>query len=288
MLVEDFWIYEDDFLGSAKPTLNLNLLANLRRTERPLPETLSACLALARLTYGEFLEFGTSHHEKLTNAGSQEALRTLTFLAKQVGFLTFRPPFNDFDSFRSHWLENGGHGNWQVRRQMLGAIFSPLISYLLEQEDTQAKANDLLESVTEDFVEGWSRVDEEISEMRRHYAAASTVQDFRNIGNDCVAIFATIASVVYNSDVHSNFEDPWPPEVNTILKISRFIQTRLPGSRHETLRTLVKKVNDLAHSAKHDLDGTALKASIAADSVLFLSSTLRKIYLETAGTGRGN
>lgn len=175
MLIEDFWIYEDDFLGSGEPMLNLNLLADLRRTEKPYPETLSACLALARITYGEFLEFGTSHHEKLTNAGSQEALRTLTFLAKRVGYVTFRPPFNDFDSFRSHWLENGGHGSWQARRQMLGALFSPLITYLLEQKDSQARTSDLLESVTQDFVEGWSRVDEEISEMRRHYTTASTV-----------------------------------------------------------------------------------------------------------------
>lgn len=285
MLVDDFWIYEDEFFGSAQPILNLDLLADLRRTQKPIAETLSACLALARLTYDEFLEFGTSHHEKLTNTGSQEALRTLVFLTKQVGYAAFNPPFHDFDSFRSHWLENGGHGSWQSRRQILGALFSPLIAYLLEREDSQARSNNLLEPVTEDFVEGWSRVDEEISELRRHYAAASTVQDFRNIGNDCVAIFANIASVVYNSDVHSNFQDPWPTDDRTILKISRFIQTRLPGSQHETLRTLVKRVNDLAHSAKHDLDGTALKASIAADSVLFLSSTLRKIYLETEGAG---
>lgn len=88
--------------------------------------------------------------------------------------------------------------------------------------------------------------------------------------------------------MHSNFRGPWPADNFTILKISRFIESQLPGSRQATLRTLVKRVNELAHSAKHDLDGTALKASIAADSVLFLSSVLRRIYLENAGTGRGD
>ncbi len=285
MRAEDFWIYEDEFFGSAEPILNVELLADLRRNPRSLPETASACLALARLTYDEFLEFGTSHNEKLTNTGSQEALRTLTFLARHLGYGSFNPGFQDFDSFRTHWLQNGGHGSWQARRKMLGDVFSPLISYLLDLEDSHARASDLLEPVTKDFVEGWTRVDEELSALRRHYLTASTVQDFRNVGNDCVAIFTSIANVVYSSDVHSNFEGPWPTENLTILKISRFIETRLPGSQNETLRALVKKVNDVAHSAKHDLDGTALKASIAADSVLFLSSAIRKIYLDTDGSG---
>jgi len=285
MRAEDFWIYEDEFSGSAKPILNLELLADLRRNQRPLAETASACLALARLTYDEFLEFGTSRNEKLTTTGSQEALRTLSFLATQLGYESFNPGFQDFDSFRTHWLQNGGHGNWQARRQMLSQVFSPLISYLLDLEDGHARASDLLAPVTDEFVEGWARVDEELTALRRHYLIASTVQDFRNVGNDCVAIFASIANAVYSPDVHSNYEEPWPAENFTILKISRFIETRLPGSQNETLRVLVKKINDVAQSAKHDLDGTALKASIAADSVLFLSSALRKIYLETDGSG---
>lgn len=285
MLVKDFWIYDDEVFGSADPVLNLELLADLRKTQKPLAETLSSCLALARLTYDEFLEFGTSRHEKITNSGSQEALRTLTILARQVGYATFSPPFHDFDSFKSYWLENGGHGSWQARRRLLGAVFSPLIAYLLEREDSHPGTSNLLEAVTGDFVEGWSRVDEEILELRRHYTTSATVQDFRNVGNDCVAIVSSIASAVYSPELHSIYGGPQPTDNQTILKISRFIDSRLPGNQHETLRTLVKKVNDLAHSAKHDLDGTALKTSIAADSVLFLSSAIRKIYLETEGVG---
>ena len=78
---------------------------------------------------------------------------------------------------------------------------SELTRRLAELEDAEIGST-LAQPITTHVGTGWVRVDNEISELRRHFQSARTEQDYRNIGNDCVAVLERLSQVVYDAAVH--------------------------------------------------------------------------------------
>ena len=66
---------------------------------------------------------------------------------------------------------------------MLHDLFDSLHDALADLE-TRAVSSTLTEPVSPILATGWSAVDFEISELRRHFRAARTPQDYRSVGND--------------------------------------------------------------------------------------------------------
>lgn len=63
--------------------------------------------------------------------------------------------------------------------------------------------------------EGWAAVDEEISELRRHFLVARTPQDYRAIGNDCVHVTEALSRQVYDASRHLRSGEEEPPADKT-------------------------------------------------------------------------
>ena len=79
---------------------------------------------------------------------------------------------------------------------MLSDLFDPVHERLADLE-AGSMTSQRAQPVTSHRRTGWIRVDEEIAELRRHFQAATTPQDYRNIGNDCVIVLERLSEVAY-------------------------------------------------------------------------------------------
>ncbi|MCY4621339.1 MAG: hypothetical protein OXD34_05825 [bacterium] len=127
-------------------------------------------------------------------------------------------------------MANDAYGSWQARRDILHDLFEPLHVELAQLEDSEIVST-LVRSVTSHPGTGWAQVDAEINELRRHFAMARTDQDYRNIGNDCVAVLERLSATVFDADRHVKRARPprpwltpssdWAYSLSTPLRVRR-------------------------------------------------------------------
>lgn len=239
---------------------------------------IEVAVALARFAHEEFEGYGTGGSD-ITQDESVLVVRALKAVLTRLGITAFNPPFRDFNTFYKHWRSEGasGPGGWQARRDILDKYFEPLQT-LLDEREAGSIASTLAAAISPRKVTGWPRVDEEISELRRHFESASTQQDYSNVGNDCVAILEALSATVYNHSKHQRGEDPEPPVASTKVRLERYVEAELAGSENAELRKLARATIELAQAVKHRRDTVSrIEAGIAADAVILLANMLRRI-----------
>jgi len=215
--VDDFWIDEDE-----GERLNIPLLQDLRRAPTRQYPDLEAAIALARLLHDQFEKYGTDSSQQITDPGSREAMRTLVALADRLG-VAFNPPFRDLPGFRGYWGSHGGYGSWAARRGMVQELFDPLHE-ALERLEEDMLSGELAEPVSSKRATGWPAVDLKIAELRRHFHIARTSQDYRNIGNDVVAVLEALSAAAYDPSRHLFADEAEPPVSQTKNRLTRIIE----------------------------------------------------------------
>ena len=119
-------------------------------------------------------------------------------------------------------------------------------------------------------------MDDEVAELRRHFQAAQTPQDYRNVGNDCVIVLERLSEAAYSHAQHGRDGEAEPPFANTKARLERVVEVQLPGSSNAELRKLVRSAIEHAQAVKHRTPDR-LHAGVAADTVILLASMLRRI-----------
>lgn len=224
----DFFVEggESDMFGVPTGVLDEDLVTRIHAGVSDRSDV-EVSVPLARLLHEEFEKFGTGGGQELTSAQAQSAMRALRATVRRLG-VEFTPPFADCDSFYSYWKKNGasGAGGWQARRDILSSLFDPLHDQLA---DIQAVAfrSDLAMPVGDRPRTGWTRVDAEVAELRRHFQAARTPQDYRNVGNDCVIVLERLSEAAYDPVRHLESGEEEPPVAKTKARLERVVAVEL-------------------------------------------------------------
>ena len=279
MRPDDFFVEdEDDLFGipTARPRFDRELVAELRRIPLPGKDDVEVAVALARLVHDGLQVYGTSGHQQLGNAEVRDALLALHAVVKRTGIETLNVPFRDLDTFRTYWTRNDAKGSWQARRDLLSDIFDETHDQLVELE-SQALTSSLATPVSPLGRTGWARIDEEITELRRHFQSARTPQDYRNAGNDCVTVTEALSAQVYDPSTHLRPGENEPPVDKTKQRLERFVEDALPGAENAAVRKLARASIELAQEVKHSDTPSRRDAGIAADSVIQLANLLRRL-----------
>jgi hypothetical protein len=221
------------------------------------------------------LLYGTSGATHITDAGSREGMRTLTALTKRLG-VEWNPEFRDFPSFHGYWMAHDGYGSWGARRTMVADLFGPLRERLEAIED-EALGDELVTPVSPRGRTGWPNVDTEVAELRRHFHSSTTPQDYRNIGNDLVAVLEALSAVAYDPARHLYADEVEPPVAKTKQRLLRVVEHELAEVGSDELMKLGRATVEAAQSVKHNLDGTRVRAGIAADAVIQLANMVRRL-----------
>ena len=269
---EDF--FEDDFV-SDKRLLNHELLKRVRAGTYNDRSDVEVAAALLRLAHDELAAYGTNGEQRTDEHDIRLILRTSQRLLKRLG-VVLDLPFSDYQTFRSYWVANGAHGNWQARRDILNEFFEPVHLQLAELENDEL-GSVLAKPVTSRPGTGWSRVDTEINEMRRHFGSARSAQDYRNVGNDCVAVLERLSEVAFDPELHLKEGEQVPPVANTKDRLGRFVENAASGPANAEIRKVARAAIELAQAIKHQSEPTRRNAGIAADSVILLANLLRRL-----------
>lgn len=250
-------------------------LAMVRDAENQDHSDAEASAALCRMVHDEFELYGTSSEQRLSEEEIRLALRVLYVVLERLQ-INIRLPFSDFSTFRTHWNANEGYGSWQTRRDILNNEFSALHEELARLEDGEITST-LARPITDHPGTGWHNVDAEINELRRHFQSARTEQDYRNIGNDCVAVTERLSAIVYDPAIHLKTGEKEPAVNKTKQRIERFIESAAIGQPNAEVRKVARAVIELAQTIKHRHSPTRRDAGIAADSVIQLANILRRL-----------
>ncbi|MGZ0145368.1 hypothetical protein [Rhodococcus qingshengii] len=256
--------------------MNEELLQGIVRGPIASHPDVEVAVALARFAHEEFEGNGTGGAE-IGQDDSILVIRALKAVLARLGITIFDPPFRDFATFYKYWRSEGAAGSWQARRDILDGLFDPLHE-LLDEREAGSIASTLAVAISPHTVTGWPRVDEEVSELRRHFESASTQQDYSNIGNDCVAILEALSATVYEHSKHSRGEETEPPVASTKARLDRYIEVELSGPQNAELRKLARATIEVAQAVKHRRSSVSRTDSgIAADAVILLANMLRRI-----------
>jgi hypothetical protein len=229
---------------------------------------------LAQLLDGQYASYGTDSNQTITDSGSREAMRTLRAVTSRLD-VPFEPPFRDFPSFRSYWGSHGGYGSWAARRAMVNELFGPLHEELERREESVLR--DLVEPISSREGTGWPTVDLEVAELRRHFHTATTPQDYRNIGNDVIAVLEALSAAAYDRSRHLTEGETEPKVADTKNRLARIVEVDFKTQGGAELRRHARSTIDLAQAVKHNPSGTRTQAGIAADAAIQLANMIRRI-----------
>jgi len=235
---------------------------------------IEVAIALTDLVHVQLQGYGTDSSQTLDDGEIGSAILALTATLRRLS-IPFDLPFRNFTTFRSHWTKNGASNSWQARRDMLDGFFEPLHVKLIRLEELTLEA--LALPVSPRAETGWPDVDEEIRELRRRFATATTTQDYRALGTNCIGVLEALGAVVYDQAKHLREGETVPPRDKTNMRIGRYIEDTLPGRGNEDLRGLATKAAALAHHVKHSPTSMRRDAGIASDAVILLANMLRRL-----------
>lgn len=241
----------------------------------PNEPDLDVALALMDLVRDDLLMSGTGGTPSISDEDMRVAIRALQRVSARAGH-EFKLPFRDHSGWHGWWVRNGAHGNYQARRDLLGDLFDEPYAVLMSEQDRALDAT-LAEAVSPRERLGWPEVDTEIGELRRHFRTASTPQDYRAVGNDCVHITEALSRKVYDHEKHTPDGDPEPAVTQTKIRFDRYIAASLPGPENAALRKFARASIELAQAVKHSGTPTRTEAGILADAVIVLANMLRRL-----------
>jgi len=265
---------------SASPShteIDEDLLERLLHAPESGRSDLEVAVALARLVHQEYEAFATEG-TNLDNEQSRLVVRSLEAVLARLNVHPIDLPFRDFETFKRHWRVAGatGNGSWQLRRDLLAELFEPLHT-LLDERETRALTSDLATPISPRRATGWSRVDEELNELRRHFETAQTEQDYSNVGNDAVATLEAISAAAYDHARHGSPGTSEPPIANTKDRLSRIVEVEVSGSENAELRKLIRSAIELAQATKHRRSGDRRSAGITADAIILVAHLIRRV-----------
>ncbi len=278
MQADDFYIDDEavDVFGQHIRRLDVELLGRVRR--RPLPDRqdIEVAVPLARLIHDDLESFGTDGHEELNEEQMREALLALHAVVDRLGIVDFKVPFRGFSTFKAWWLGNNAYGSWKARRVLLYDIFEPLHEQLAHLEQ-RGLTSSLVEPISPHTRTGWSGVDTEINELRRHFQNARSSQDYRNVGLDCASVTEALSRQVYDPSRHLREGEEEPAVAKTKQRLRRFVEDAAAGPDNAALRKLALAVIEYAQDVKHRETPTRRQAGLAADAVIQLANLLRRL-----------
>ena len=254
---------------------NASWVAQLRRGPAPAHDDLDVIAGLARLAHDQLERYGTDGGQELSEVDIRIALLALQATVGRLGITGFTLPFRDFGTFRSYWLRRDCSGSWQCRRDLLNEIFDPLHDQILNLE-VKAYAAEAADPVSPRPLTGWSGVDTEIMELRRHFKLARTAQDHRNIGNDCIAVLEALSRQVYDPAVHRGTARLSRPSTRPSSGSTASSRTPRPARTTPPCAASPEPPSS-SRNGSSTPDGSRRDAGIAADSVILLANILRRL-----------
>ncbi len=160
-----------------------------------------------------------------------------------------------------------------LRASIIDPPFAPLLDLLDNPGDRR-----LLEPV-QHAVTSWTRVDEEIAELRVLAAGASTGHDRGAVGRLCREVFVSLAHAAYDEERHGPLPRREDGAGGGTVKsqIEAVIRAEARGGDLADVRSVTTKVLDLANRLQHRKSPPDAETMICADATIFVVMAVRRL-----------
>lgn len=151
--------------------------------------------------------------------------------------------------------------------------FEPLLEALDEPADRQ-----VLEPIGLPQT-GWDRVDQDIAELRKNAAGATSGHDRGAVGRLCREVLVSVAKTAYDEDRHGPLsEREEGAGGGTVMrKLEAILAKEASGSSHAELRSVLRKTMEFANTIQHRAGASDAEAMICADITIALTAAFRRL-----------
>ena len=182
--------------------------------------------------------------------------------------------FSDLWEWYGYW--NPNLTSYQERRDYIGKIFDPFTRSLRNNVTLPQSP-----VVSEIEITGWERIDRTSASIKTTYLNASNEEEFQTIGLLCRETLISLATEIYNEDLHLCYCDTQPSTTDAKRRIDAYIQHNLSGSINANIRKFAKVSNDLANEVTHKRTATKKDAGLCITATISLINIIR--ILENKG-----
>ena len=262
--------------GESVRTLNIGLLDELIVGPVESPSDLSAAEGLLELLHEQFAACGTDSSQWIDQKDIRIAVDACNEVVQRLGLIDFEIPFRDYSAFRSWWLDNGAHGSWQARRDLLQNLFAPA-----ERAVRTARINErrrrVATGVTPTGRLDWPALDRTVAQIEARFRSARGVPDYQAVGLDCVTLLNELSRSLYDPAQHLRPNESEPSIDQSKNRLDRVVDDAAPGPGKAELRRLVKSAIEYAHHVKHQTTPSRQDAGMAADATVLVAHLLRRL-----------
>jgi hypothetical protein len=174
----------------------------------------------------------------------------------------------DPNSFPDLWSwhgkgTSGDLATYASRRQYIAELYAPLIDRL---QSSHSSRN------TEPT--GWERVDRTIDTLQTRLEAATTEEEYQEVGFLCRETLISLAQAVYDRTQHQVLDGTDPSKTDAKRMLEAYIAAELVGDSNEASRRHVKASFDLANSTQHRRTATFRDAALCAEATISVLSCI--------------
>lgn len=171
-------------------------------------------------------------------------------------------PYRDLWDWYGRW-SSGDMPSWQSRRQFVNGLFNDLLRTIQAQQE-----NPLQERTVEPT--GWSRVDRNVTEVRKRLETASTEEQFQAVALLCRETLISIAQEVFDPTKHPTRDGVAASASDAKRMLEAYIATEFAGDANEHIRKHARAAYDLSAQLQHRRTATFRDAAACAEATTSL------------------
>lgn len=168
-------------------------------------------------------------------------------------------PYRDLWEWYGRW-SSGDLPSWQSRRQFVNALFNDLIRGIKQQSNQQRPAEPT----------GWTRVDRNVTEVRRSLERATTEEQYQTVGLLCRETLISLAQAVYDPSSHPTLDGVKASSTDAKRMLEAYIAVAFAGGTNDAFRKHARASCDLAVQLQHRRTATFREAAACTEATTSL------------------
>lgn len=123
---------------------------------------------------------------------------------------------------------------------------------------------------------GWVAVDEAVAALRKRLTTATSGNDYKAVGHECVTILEALGRAAFDTARHLPDGEQEPSRNDGKRRLELFTKAVSSGNRFAHVRKIINEAYAQGHQTKHRDSSDRLDAEVSADPVVMLVSIIKR------------
>jgi hypothetical protein len=187
-------------------------------------------------------------------------------------------PWADLWQWYGHW--SSALPDYASRR----AHISELATSVLDELERRLRGDQQLDDwlINDDALITWQALDGRLTEMKARLDAATSLDDFQDVGRRCREVLIGASRLVFREEMVPDGA-PVPSPNDSKARIGYYLDACIPGSAGDAVRGLIRAAYTLMQTVTHSSTIGSVHAFAAAQATVLIVRTLQKVEAQDRG-----